>query len=119
MPREQPPQPSTGSTSIADANVRGRWLVTTSLVLAALIELASTEADLTVVALLRKDLSSFLVEKAICLAIILTPLLLYIWMNGWRGIIAAKGKITAISIIVVFRLVMDVGCFIENFYPFP
>jgi hypothetical protein len=42
------------------------------------------------------------------LAIALAPSFLYIWITGWRGVMAAKGKIAAISIIVILHLLLDI-----------
>jgi hypothetical protein len=91
-----------------EPSVRHRWLASTGLILAVLIEVFPLEVDLLVMALIRKDVPYFLMAKGICLAVVLAPLFLYVLMNGWRGVMAAKGRITAIGVIVVLRLVLDI-----------
>jgi hypothetical protein len=116
-PLETASQPSDPHPAVSDKYaVRGRWLVFVSLILVILIEVLPTEADLLFVAWRHKDMSSFLTTKAICLAIILAPLLLYIWINGWRGVVAVKGRFVAITVIVVLKLVFDIWCIVDIFF---
>jgi hypothetical protein len=96
------------STTSAKRPARGRELVFTSLILAVLIEVLPTEVDWTAVALhAQNDIRLFVQAKAICLALILAPLLLYLWINGRHGIKVVKGRIVAIGVIVGVRLAMD------------
>jgi hypothetical protein len=104
-PSAAPGQPS---TSWREAAVRWEWLVSTSLILAVLIEVLPTEADVLFIALLHKDVSRFLVAKAVCVAVVLAPLVLYVAINGRRGVMAAKRKILVIGVIVVLKLALDV-----------
>ena len=89
--------------------MRGSWLVSMSLIVAVFTEVFPTEVDVLVVGVMRKDLSSWLEAKTICLALILIPLAVYIWMNGWRGFKAAKGRIIAIGVILLLRAALDVA----------
>jgi uncharacterized membrane protein YozB (DUF420 family) len=84
--------------------VRGRWLIFVSLVLAVLIEVLPTEADILVAAYRDSDISLFLATKVICLAVILFPLATYVSLNGWRGVKDEKGRIIAIAIIVLLNI---------------
>ena len=101
-------QPSPANAIPDKDTLRGRALVNASLTLAILMEVLPLEADSIDMALMIKSLGLFLIGKTICLAVILVPLVCYLWMNGWRGVSAAKGKIAAISIIVVLKLTMEV-----------
>ena len=95
--------------------MRGRWLVLASLILAVLTEVFPTEVDVLVVAVRSRDLSPFLITKTICLSLILTPLAVYLWMNGKRGMKAAKGRVIAIGTIVVLRLALDTTALVSYF----
>jgi hypothetical protein len=82
-------------------------LVFASLVLAILIEVLPTEADLLSVAAMSKDVPLFLAIKAACLLAICLPLVLYVGLHGRRGVKAAKGRLTALGIIVAAKLALD------------
>ncbi len=119
---EPNPYESPSSTLLGDAATtekaaaRGLGLVTTSFVLAVLIEVFPTETDMTAVAFFaQRNVPAFLTEKAIFLSIILAPLLLYFWINGWRGVMAAKRRIVAIGIIVVLKLALDAFWLVSYF----
>ena len=90
-----------------------RWLVFTSLVLAVLT--FPTEVDFMAVAERTGDILSFLEMMAICLALILVPLVFFFWINGWRGVKVVKGRIIAIGIIVVLKLTLDTS-FLVNYF---
>jgi hypothetical protein len=98
--------PAPGPT--ANSAVKGYLLAFASLILAVIIEVTPFEADFTGVAILHKDMTSFLVAKLIGLTTILVPLLLYIALNGRQGIVAAKGIVIAIGVIVILRLIFDI-----------
>jgi hypothetical protein len=103
----QPPDPHT--TSPPEVAVREGWLVRASLLMAILLELPICGADPSGFALSHHDVQLFLWAKAICLPVILVPLLRYLWVNGRRGVIAAKGAVVTISVIVIGRLVLESG----------
>jgi cellulose synthase/poly-beta-1,6-N-acetylglucosamine synthase-like glycosyltransferase len=110
-PSDPPPQPcDPPGTSSVEIALRDPGLVRTSLGLAVLIEICPMEADLTCMLFSLKGLPLFLAIKAVCLAIILAPLLRYFWLNGWKGAKAAKGKIIAVGTIVFLKLWLDVYC---------
>jgi hypothetical protein len=92
-----------------------RWLVFTSLVLAVLIEVLPTEADVMWVALRRGDVLLFVAAKAFFLTLILGPLLIYVGMNGRLGVRAAWRRIAVISIIVGVKFAMDAAVLVN--YP--
>jgi hypothetical protein len=92
---------------MADTNVRGRWLVFTSLILVVLIEVLPTEGDLKYAAFMHRSLPLYVTVKIACLMTILSPLLVYIGLNGWKGIAAVKGRFVAICIIVGLHLLLD------------
>ena len=113
--------PSESQSSLSDHRpiaseetvVRMRWLVFASLLLTLLIEVLPTEADLKWVAARHSDVRQFLVVKAVCLAVILVPLALYVWINGWRGIKAVKARVAVIGIIVVLNLAFDTWLLVD------
>ena len=90
-----------------------RWLVFASLLLTVLIEVLPAEADLKWVAARHNDVRQFLVVKAVCLAMILVPLALYVWINGWRGIKAVKARVAVIGTIVVLNLAFDAWILVD------
>lgn len=92
--------------------MQGRGLVGVSLLLAVFIEILPLEADLTVVAIAIHNLPRFFIAKTICVAVILAPLLAYAWLNGWKGIWAQKGRVIAITVILLLRTAMDVECLV-------
>jgi hypothetical protein len=105
------------STTLIPYLVRGRVLVRDSLILAIFIEVLPTEADLVAVLLSQMSIGLFVLGKAICLAIILLPLSIYIGLNGWKGPSAVKGKFAAICIIVGLNLVGNVWYLASRFFP--
>jgi hypothetical protein len=88
--------------------VRWRWLVFTSLILTFLIEVLPTEADLLLGALHLNNIELFFAIKVGCLAVILFPLVLYVSINGWRGIMSVKFRTALIMIIIILKLVGDI-----------
>jgi hypothetical protein len=99
-PDEAPATPPAGG-------IAGRWLVRLSLLLAIMIEVVPIEADIASVLLYAGDVPRFLMVRAVCLAAVLGPLSVYLWLNGKAGIREAKGRITAITIIVVVKLAAE------------
>lgn len=95
--------------------MRGRWLIFASLLLAIFIEVLPNEIEFILIAVRERNLPLFLATKAISLPIILGPLCLYIWLNGWKGVLVVKGRIVAISIIVGLTLIRDVWCLTNLF----
>jgi hypothetical protein len=114
-PYEAPRQSSLPSPSVPEVDLRARGLVSVSLLFFVLIEVFPTEADITVVAVMHKDLPTFLVAKAVCLAVILAPLLFYLYFNGWRGFLAAKGRICLIVVLIVLRLGFEIAVVAHRF----
>lgn len=112
-PYESPQTACDPPAASGEPAVRGRWLVFVSLLFAVSIEVFPAEADLLWVALRRGSLTAFLAVKATCLVATLVPLILYTWINGWRGVKAAKGRIIAIGVIVALKLGMDVMCLVN------
>jgi hypothetical protein len=111
-PYESPSSaPGDRPVPLVDAPARWRWLVRISLILAILNEIP--EVDAQDMALQLHDMRLFLAVTAASWAVILVPLVLYIFVNGWRGITAAKGRITVIGIIVLLNLAKDT-CFMVN-----
>jgi hypothetical protein len=96
----------------AKSYLRGAWLVFASLLLAIFIEVFPTETDVLVVGKLSgRGIVYLLAVKAIFLAIIITPLLIYFLINGRRGLQTAKGRITTIGIIIAANIVMNLFIF--------
>jgi hypothetical protein len=112
-PYESPQTACERPAASGEPAVRGRQLVFASLLLAVFIEVFPTEADLMWSALAGRCVSLAVAAKATCLAIILIPLFLYVWINGWRGVKAAKGRIIAIGVIVALKLGVDVMCLVN------
>ena len=44
-----------------------------------------------------------------CLVVKLTPLSLYFWINGWRGLKAVRIRIAVIGVLVGLQLAMDIA----------
>jgi hypothetical protein len=101
------------STSLPEATVRGFWLVRVSLLLAVVCEVAG--ADPAGFALANRDLRLYLIGRAIFLPAILFPLFVYIILNGHRGVIAAKGRIVLIAVIVLARLAFELVWLVSFF----
>jgi len=76
------------------------------LVLAFLIEVLPVEADL-LFSVRQWGTAVFLLAKIGCLAVVLTPLSLYVLRNGWQGIVFARGKVLLIGLIVLLKLGVD------------
>jgi hypothetical protein len=95
--------------------VREGWLVRASLLMAIILELPICGADPSGFALSHHDVQLFLWAKAICLSVILVPLLRYLWVNGRQGVISAKGAVVTICVIVVGRLVLESGAWAYYF----
>lgn len=109
-----PLESSTFNPDVTEESVvRERWLVFVSLILAILIVL-TIEVDVTFPALF-KGVQFYLMAKAVVLAVILSPLLLYVWINGWRGVIAARAVIVVIGTIVGLRMMLDVLAIADYF----
>jgi len=53
------------------------------------------------------NLPMYLAVKALFLLVILSPIGVYIRLNGWAGLHLVKGRAIAISIIVGFNLVLS------------
>jgi hypothetical protein len=100
-------QPNPHPASLPEPAVRESWLVRSSLLMVLVLETPTCGMDPSGMALASRDLQFFLASKAVCLAIILAPLCRYLWMNGWRGVIAAKGIFAAIVLIVGVRLALE------------
>jgi hypothetical protein len=90
-----------------------RWLVFTSVVMVVLTEVFPTEVDVLYMAMRTGNISSFLKAKAVCLALILVPLVIFFWINGWRGLKAVKARIIALGVIFVLNLVLDAYCLVN------
>jgi len=111
--REAISPPSEPSSELPDkCAVRGQGLVFDSLVLVIVVAVFHN-AFLSTPTVPVKVVWAIVIGMALGLAIALAPLFLYIWINGWRGVMAAKGKIATISVIVVLRLVVEIQCIVR------
>lgn len=109
-PYESPTQPSRSpAASSADVGVREGWLIRASLFLAFFLEAPVCGADPSGMALATQNVQLYVGGKAVCLALILFPLWRYLSVNGRPGVIAAKGSIVSIGVLVIGRLVLELG----------
>lgn len=72
------------------------------------IEICPIEATFAAVALRAGDASGFFLKRSICLAIVLGPLLCYLWLNGKAGIKHAWGQITFILVVLGLKLPLEI-----------
>ena len=114
-PYESPIDPGIAPSSALSGEVApwSRWLVFTSLVLAVLFEVLPTEIDFIACAAGRSILL-FLTARAICMSVILIPVVLYVWINGWRGLTAVKARVIAIGIIVGLNRALDTYALVDH-----
>ena len=87
--------------------IRAEWLVSWSLALAVLIEVFPTEAGLANICFNIGSLFLWLALKVTCSIIILLPLLIYVALNGRRGLHCARGRIITIGTIIIVKLVLE------------
>ena len=113
-PYQSPLERNERSGSREQNALRGSWLPSASLILAFLIEVLPTEADIVFIALLKQQLHIALIAKAICLAIILAPLIAYLALNHWAGLRAARARIIGVFVIVGIKAAMDISSLIHH-----
>lgn len=89
--------------------VRARWLATTSVVLGFLVEVLPIEADFSYGHLFGfpTTICGILAVKLICISVIVTPLLLYVVFNGYRGLRHVRGHVFTVCTIITVRFVAD------------
>ena len=87
--------------------IRAAGLVFWSLILAVLIEVFPTEAGLANICFNIGSLFLSLALKLTCSIIILLPLLIYVALNGRKGLRCARGRIIAIGTIIIVKLVLE------------
>ncbi len=105
--------PADGPVLSTESPARWRALVFLSVILAVLIEVLPTQVDFQVMAARRHDVQSFLTVAAICFTAILAPVVLFVVINGWRGIRAVKWRIVLIGTIVALGLARDTCILVE------
>ena len=101
---------SSETTTIQAENkhrLKGQWLVFTSLILAILLEVLPTEADILFVAMRLGNIPLFLAVKAAMLGIILLPLLVFFRLNGYKMHAAVSTRLKIIAAIVIINLIMN------------
>jgi hypothetical protein len=87
---------------------RHKWLVDLSLALVIVIEILPLEADCTCVLIHGGPFVAALVVKLACLTLILLPLLIYLAVNGLKGLAYAGARVTVVAAIVAVRLFLDI-----------
>ena len=88
--------------------VRGGWLATASLILT--LTTIIPNSDFLAIGLLKGTGFLYLLPSmAFCLAIPLVPLVIYLCLNGRRGLKAAQGRITIIGIFVGLIIAVDIS----------
>jgi hypothetical protein len=90
----------------SEPKVRGTVLVTVSTALALLLQANPCfESDTAAKFVAHRGIFGLLAVKAVFLTIILTPLVIYTMLNGLRAIKHVKGRVVAITIIIVLNTV--------------
>ena len=89
-------------------SMRYRPLVSLSLFLVVLLEVAPTEADFLATSIPAGRVWFGLAIKSLCLTLILVPLIVYLAMNGRKGLRSARGRIITVCAIIVVRAIIDV-----------
>jgi hypothetical protein len=79
-------------------------LVRMSLLLAVFLEVIPLETNIIGVLSSLGDVSRVLAVKAVCLTAILLPLLIYVLLNGLKGLKRVRGRAAVIGVIVVIHL---------------
>lgn len=82
-------------------------MVRISLLFAICLEVMPVEADVVSVLCSLRSLFLVCIVKVTCLALILLPLIVYIWLNGVRALKYAWGRVTVVLAIVAVSLAFD------------
>jgi hypothetical protein len=101
------------SNKQSEPPVRGTFLVTVSAVLAVWIELTTLEGGISWRYVEQGNILAVLVIKAICVTIILTPLVIYTVINGLCAIKYVKGRVIFIMAIILLRLAGRIYLFLH------
>jgi hypothetical protein len=75
-----------------------------SLLLAVFLEVLPLEMDIICVLSSLGDVSRVVAVKAVCLTAIVRPLLIYVLLNGLKGLKRVRGRTAVIGVIVVIHL---------------
>lgn len=106
--------PAASSESSSVAPVKCGWLATVSVVLAVICEVLPTEADVLFAILMRPhSLFGYLLAKLAFLALILSPIGIYGWLNGWQGLKHAQGRVISVGLIVGVNLLMSLAVVVK------
>jgi hypothetical protein len=87
--------------------VRNKFLVNLSVFLAVWFEVLLMEPDVVYELIAYGHVALALATKAVCLTLILSPLMIYVRRDGLRALKCVWGRVTLVVVIVVARLTLD------------
>jgi hypothetical protein len=94
---------------VTAGTIRGLWLVKMSVVLAVLLEVAPAERNVLgiLLSLHNIQLTLILLAKAGFITLIVLPLVIYLAINGLRGLKHVWGRATFVGVVIAANLAVD------------
>jgi hypothetical protein len=96
--------------------IRYEWLVSLSFWLVFALEVLPIEADITAMTIPFGRVLVGLAVKLTFMTLIIVPLFTYFVINGQKGLRFVIGRIIAILMIIIVRLIFDVTVYLPYFY---